>query len=239
MVTEIRMAGSGTTLPVVTSTEMGGTVTLYPVNPDTSSGESSRVTILGKFSDTETTLQGVMANPGAIMQVDSAGDLVIVTGGTDANLFEVTAVLSESGRLAHSPTSPYNNTAGHSTWPSGGYEAGSRVFKADLVTYYAESSDSVPPRVTRQIGNKESRIMADYIEILELRYELQDHTIVTMPADLSLIRRVSVSIEASSEENPGRHDQGIFIPRYSGSHADCPGFIDGEVDASCSGDSIA
>ena len=210
MVSEIRMAGSGISVPVVTSMDSGDSLILYPVTPDTIGGSTEKITILGQFDGVETRVSKKMPNASSVTDVESTdgfveGDLVVITNDSFANLFEVTKVLTGSEKLQHNPTSPYNQPGGHKPWPPGGYDVGSRVFKVGLVTYFVDRQDTTCPSIMRQEGAQTPRIVSEYINALELEYELGDGTVATMPADPSLIRRVIVTIEAASNEPSRRH----------------------------------
>ncbi|MFH1313145.1 MAG: prepilin-type N-terminal cleavage/methylation domain-containing protein [Candidatus Eisenbacteria bacterium] len=210
MVSEIRMAGSGFIASVVTSDAAGDSVILHPVNPELVGGNPEKITVLGKFTDLETTLDAPMPGASTAIKVASlngfeVGDLVVVRSGMAANLFEVTGISYSTGQLLHDLTSPYNWPGGHRPWPPGGYDSGSQVFKANLVTYYVDRSDASRTVVMRQDGSQPPRVIGDHIDLLEMQYELQDKTAVAMPVDPSLIRQVTVTIEASSDEPSKRH----------------------------------
>jgi prepilin-type N-terminal cleavage/methylation domain-containing protein len=210
MVSEIRMAGSGVSVPVVTSVASGDSLILYAVTPDTIGGRPEKITILGQFGGVETTVREKMLDASSVIEVESTdgfadGDLVVITNNSFADLFEVTQVLTGSENLEHNATSSYNQPGGHKPWPPGGYDVGSRVFKADLVSYYVDRQDTTCLSIMRQVGAQDPRIVSEYINVLELRYELGDGTVVTMPGDPSLIRRVMITIEAASNEDSRQH----------------------------------
>ncbi len=209
IVSEIRMAGTGISVPVVTSDENGDSLLLYPITP----GEvdsTPDLTILGKFDDVETTIRDQMPNASAVIKVESAegfneGDLVVITNGSFANLFQVTQVQIAARMLQHNPSSPYNQPGGHRPWPPGGYAPGSRVFKINLIAYYIDQDDSSCYRLMRQNGTSEPRVLAEYISDFQLNYGLQDGTLDAMPMDPSLIRKVIITIEAASRETSHKH----------------------------------
>jgi hypothetical protein len=210
MVSEIRMAGSGFIASVVTSSAAGDSVILHAVNPELVDGRPEKIAVLGKFSDVQTTLVGPMPVAGTAIKVASisgfqVGDLVVVRSGLSANLFQVTGVSGAAGQILHDTSSPYNQPGGHRPWPPGGYDSGSQVFKANLITYYLDRSDTSCTVLMRQDGSQTPRIIGDHIDLLEIEYELQDQTVVAMPGDPSLIRQVTLTIEASSDEPSKRH----------------------------------
>jgi hypothetical protein len=57
----------------------------------------------------------------------------------------------------------------------------------------------------RQVGVDEPRVISDFVNAMDLRYELQDRSVVTIPANPMLIKNVIVTIEAASDEPGGRH----------------------------------
>ncbi|MFH1313141.1 MAG: prepilin-type N-terminal cleavage/methylation domain-containing protein [Candidatus Eisenbacteria bacterium] len=208
LVSEIRMAGSAIQVPVVTSTALGDSIILYPVNPDTTVNTNEKLTILGKFGDAETTLRSKMILAGQVTDVNSVagfavGNLIVVAEGSFANLFEITDIQGTS--IHHDATSPFNLAAGHRPWPPGGYPVDTSVFAAELVTYYVDHSDSTRPRIMRQIGVDSPRVLSEYVNLLSFDYELQDRSIVAEPDDFSDIRKVIVTIEAGSGEPSKQH----------------------------------
>ena len=210
IVSEIRMAGSGVSIAVVTSTSSGDSVLLYPVTPDSIDGRYEMLTLLEQSGDTETTLSSAMVDASSIITVADTtgfaeGDHIVVTNGSFADLFEITAVDGGARRLAHDASASYNQAAGHRPWPPGGYAVGSRVVDMDVITYYLDRADSTCPTIVRQVGVGDPRVISDFVTALELRYELQDLSIVTMPANPMLIKNVIVTIEAASDEPGGRH----------------------------------
>ncbi len=210
IISDLRMAGSGIPTGVVTSTASGDSTIFYPITPDTVNGHPEKITILGAMSGIETTLRESMPNASSELKVESTdgfeiGDLVVVTNGAFANLFEVTQVQPSALKIQHNPTSPYNQPGGHRPWPPGGYPPGSRLVKINLITYYVDRSDTLCPKLMRVDGTHDPRVISEYVEELTFNYELQDHTVVTMPLDPMLIRRVIVTISTGSRGLVGTH----------------------------------
>ncbi len=200
LIREIRMAGSGLAIPIVTSDASGDSLTLYPVNPDT----SGNLTILGQLDDVETSLRQPMLLPQNAIEVHSndgfeVGALVAVTSGPFANLFQITGI--EGRDLFHDTSSPYNIVSGHSHWPPGGYPVNSQVIKMQMVSYYIDTSDSNRSSIMRHVEGQEPRVISDHVRHLELQYGLKDQTIVTYPSNPSLIESVILTIEASSDSS--------------------------------------
>jgi prepilin-type N-terminal cleavage/methylation domain-containing protein len=210
IVSEVRMAGSGVAIPVTTSDAYGDSVKLYPITPDSLNGTYEIFTLVEKNTDAETVLGSAMPTPASAINVaDTAGfaegDLMVVTNGAFANLFEVTWVDGGGSNLEHGLTSEYNQSAGHKPWPPGGYAVGSRVVRVDVITYYVDRSDSTCPAIMRKVWTEEPRVISEFVNTMEILYELQDHTVVAVPPDPTLIRNVLITIEAASVEPGGRH----------------------------------
>lgn len=210
MISEIRMAGTSISIPVVTSNGDGDSVILYPITPELVDARSERITLIGKFDEVETTLRDKMPNASAVLKVQSTngfrvGDLAVVTNGSFANLFQITHVNHSSRILQHNPSSPYNVPGGHRPWPPSGYPAGSRVFKIDLITYYIDRSDSSCHCLIREEPSHGPMVVAECIENFELAYELRDGSVTSNPSDPLLIRKVIVTVEAASREKSKVH----------------------------------
>ncbi|MGQ9604014.1 MAG: PilW family protein [bacterium] len=210
IISEIRMAGTSISIPIVTSNDDEDSVILYPVTPELVDGRPEKITVVGKFEDVETTLRDQMPNPSAVLKVNSTdgfeeGDLAIVTNGSFANLFQITGVNHSSKMLQHNPSSPYNLPGGHRPWPPSGYAEGSRVFKVALITYYVDRSDSSCNYLMRQKTPDDPRVLSEFVEDFELSYELRDGTITSDPEDPLMIRKVIVTLEAASREKSKIH----------------------------------
>ncbi len=210
IVSDIRMAGSGIPARVVTSTATGDSMILYGVTPDSTGGSTGRVMVLGAMSGVETEIRTQMPNPSAEFNVQSVdgfevGDLAVITNGPWANLFQITLVQDAALKLQHNPASPFNLPGGHNIFPPGGYPPGSKIYKADLITYYVDSTDSDCSLLMRQDGTQQPRVVCEYINSLEFGFVLVDGSVVDIPPDPSLVRRVIVTIEAASSEKSKKH----------------------------------
>ncbi|OIP36943.1 MAG: hypothetical protein AUK27_00060 [Deltaproteobacteria bacterium CG2_30_66_27] len=134
------------------------------------------------------------------------GDLVIITNGTSADLFEVTEVQSAALKLQHNPggsARDYNNPGGHSTWPSGGYGTGSTLAKARFTRFHIDSSDPVHPvLMVDRMGALSPQPLADDIEDMQFTYGLDTDadgvvdTWTAAPGDPSRIRQVRLELVA-------------------------------------------
>ena len=210
IVGDVRMAGSGIPTKVITSTASGDSMILYGVAPDTTAGAVNRVRILGAMSGVKTTIREQMPNPSSEFKVEGTegfeiGDLAVVTNGSWANLFQITQVQEAARMMQHNPASPFNLPGGHKPWPPGGYPPGSEVYKVDLVTYYVDSTDAACPVLMRQSGTDEPRVVSEFVNVLQFEYVLVDRTVVAIPPDPTLVKRVVITIEAASSERSQKH----------------------------------
>lgn len=128
-----------------------------------------------------TTITAAMPAPSAELNVASTtgfidGDLVLISNGTNADLFEVTQVQIAALKLQHNPggsARDYNNAGGHSTWPAGGYGAGATLAKARFLRYYIDSTDPAHPTLmVDRMGGAVPQPLADDIEDMQLAYGL-------------------------------------------------------------------
>ncbi|MBI5906384.1 MAG: PilW family protein [Deltaproteobacteria bacterium] len=158
-----------------------------------------------------TTITANMPNASAELNVASVagyitGDLVIISNGTNADLFEVTEVQSAALKLQHNPGGSarnYNNPGGHSMWPSGGYGTGSTLAKARFARFFIDSTDPAHPTLmVDRMGPFPPQPLADDIEDMQFTYGLDtdaDGTVDTWtpsPASPAQIRQVRMQLLA-------------------------------------------
>jgi type II secretory pathway pseudopilin PulG len=202
---DLRMAGSGLGVPVTTSTAGGDSMILHAVTPDSVPNRSEAVTILGAMTGVGSKLSQLMATPSSDLKVmDSSefspGDLVVVTNGAFANMFEVTNVISGTHTLEHATSSSYNQPGGHHPWPPAGYGTGSDVYLLDLVRYYIDRSDTANPMLARVYGTGTPAVISEAMDSLLFTYVLPD-TVTTEPSDPTLIREVIVLIRTKPDQS--------------------------------------
>ncbi len=192
---EIRMAGSGWGRLTVYGSNNGSSDSLAAVTPGYGgSARSDSVVLVGAWQ-ASTTLSTSMPNASAILKVNnvtgfSDNDLVIITDGASAHLFQVTAVNSSSSQLQHNPSSPFNVAGGHNQWPAGGYGTGTQVYKITKATYYYDSTTYRKPAVIRREFGQAPQIVAYDVSGLHVWYELQDGTWTRSPGALSFVDKV-------------------------------------------------
>jgi len=207
---DVRMAGSGIPTRVVTSTASGDSMVLFAVTPDTTGSNLDSLRILAATSGVETKTRTQTLSATDVFEVVSTdslniGDLVVITHGAWANLFQLTHVNDGTLELEHNVTSPFNLASGHGIWPPGGYPPGSDLYQIDLITYYIDRSDTTCPLLMRRVGTDTPAVISEYIDEVQFEYVLVDQSVVTIPPDPSLIRRVIITVEAFSAEESRQH----------------------------------
>jgi type IV pilus assembly protein PilW len=190
---DLRMAGSGWGRMQVDGVYSNSLLTLRGVNPGFGTGGQDSIYAIGGW-DVNTTLRAPMITQALVIQcVSTAGfsanDLVVVTNGTSAHLFQVTSVPSSPSDLYHTTASPFNNGA-RNNWPVGGYAAGARVFKVGWVTYRVDSTSYARPSLVRQEFGRTPMLVAYDIETFRTWYRMADGTTTRNPINLPMIEEV-------------------------------------------------
>jgi prepilin-type N-terminal cleavage/methylation domain-containing protein len=185
---DVRMSGSGWgRTPVVISLN-GVPDTLFALTPGPGAGANSNdsLLIMGAWS-ASSPLAAAMPNPSSILKVQDTngfaeGDMVVISDGTSAHMFEVTGVNSSSGHLQHNPASPYNPPGGFSVWPNGGYGTGAQVFKVNILSYQIDSTSYRRPALVRREFRGSPEIVAYDVDRFQVWYRMQDGTNTRAPA---------------------------------------------------------
>ncbi len=185
---DVRMSGSGWgRTPVVVSFN-GAADTIYAITPGPGGGPNSSdsLRIMGAWS-ASTTVQASMPNPSSILKVNDVtgfapGDMVVISDGTSANMFEVTGVNASAGTIQHNPSSPWNPPGGFSAWPNGGYGPGSQVFKIEILSYRVDSTSYRRPALVRREFRKSQQIVAYDVDRFQVWYRMQDGSQTRAPA---------------------------------------------------------
>ncbi|OGP81224.1 MAG: hypothetical protein A2Z13_08870 [Deltaproteobacteria bacterium RBG_16_64_85] len=189
---DIRMAGygipsagapEGVTVPVGLLPSGTAIRTLFPV--DSTAGPDSLYILYLYDMDTNqppTTNTNIMLSGSGQVSVASisgflagGGELVLITDGITADLFETSA--AAGGVLTFGGGMNYN-TAAHPKFPAGGYGVGppaSTVAKARFLRYFIDSvTDPVHPTlmVDRMMAGQAPQPVADDIEDMQFRYGL-------------------------------------------------------------------
>lgn len=192
---EIRMAGSGWGRLTVYGSKNGASDSLAAVTPGYGGSASSDSVVLVGAWQANTTINAAMPNASSNLKVTSVAgfadnDLVIITDGASAHMFQVTGVNSASGMLQHNPTSIYNVPGGHSQWPASGYGSGAQVYKITKATYYYDSTTFRRPAVLRREFGQAPQIVAYDVNGMHVWYELHDGTWTRNPNNLSMVDKV-------------------------------------------------
>ncbi|MEO5616180.1 MAG: prepilin-type N-terminal cleavage/methylation domain-containing protein [Candidatus Eisenbacteria bacterium] len=177
---DVRMSGSGWGRTPVVISFNGAADTLFAITPGPGAGPntSDSLLIMGAWS-ASSPLAATMPNPSSNLKVEdvtgfAAGDMVVISDGTSAHMFEVTGVNASSGHLQHNPSSPWNPPGGFSPWPNGGYGAGAQVFKVNILSYQVDSTSYRRPALVRREFRGSPEIVAYDVDRFQVWYRMQD-----------------------------------------------------------------
>jgi prepilin-type N-terminal cleavage/methylation domain-containing protein len=208
---ELRMAGSGWGRVAVDRYRSGGgTDSLFAINfGPGGTAQCDSVNILGGWT-AATSLRAGMATPSSGLPVTSTtgfavGDLVVVSNGSSAHMFQVTAVQASPGFLTDAASSVYNPPSGNTlaNWPAGGYATGAQVYRASQVTYKMDSTSFRKPALIRREFGGSAQLVAYEVAKFQVLYRMQDGTTTRSPADLDMVDEI-VPIIWTSQAVPGR-----------------------------------
>jgi len=199
---EVRMVGSGWGRIPIYGAENGAPMTLHAVEPGyTGAAGNDSLELLGAW-DVSTALRAQMASSSfgsTIPCVSTAGfnpgDFVLVTNGSTAHIFQVTAVSASPADLEHAASSIYNTAGGHANWPAGGYATGARVYRVAWVTYKVDGTGFSTPCLTRRDQGSAPQVVATDVSAFHVWFLLQDATETRNPVDLSLIDKIRPVIQ--------------------------------------------
>jgi hypothetical protein len=194
---ELRMAGSGWGRTTVDTYGSGGTDSLFAVNfGPGGTAECDSVSIMGGWT-AATALNGAMPTATSSLPVASAtgfavDDLVVVTNGSSAHLFQVTAVQSSPDVLTIASSSAFNPPTGVTlgNWPAGGYAIGAPVYRVSWVTYTVDSTTFRRSALVRRQFGSTPQLVAYDIAGFQVRYRMQDGTTTRDPADFSMVDEI-------------------------------------------------
>lgn len=202
---DLRMAGSGFAGISVQTADGPVREVIYPVQPGyTFANDADSVTILAGLDDKATMLTGTMASATSAIECLSlagfaVGDLVVVTDGVSADMFEVTGITPQGGgsggKLFHSPSRPRNDPSGHSVWPAGGYMAGSHVIKVSLISLRA-LDDGGMLKLFRRIDGETPVPLIEQLKSITFTYRLTNGTETRNPPSPEDIQEIILSIDA-------------------------------------------
>ena len=193
---DMRMAGSGWGRMDVEGVSNNVTFARRGVNPGYGgSANPDSFSVIGGW-DVNTTLRANMATQTSTINCQSTagfsvGDLVVVTNGSVAHLFQATNVSAIPADITVGSTSPYN-VGTRAAWPGGstGYAAGARVFKAGWVTYRVDSTSFVRPSLVRHEFGRTPSMVAYDISMFRVWYRMADGTQIRNAVNLPMIEQV-------------------------------------------------
>ncbi|MCD6224881.1 MAG: prepilin-type N-terminal cleavage/methylation domain-containing protein, partial [Deltaproteobacteria bacterium] len=184
---DVRIAGFGLGNASTSyyDTSAGATVYLQAVaSHNNYTNGTDRIDICYSDPSGTTEITDDMPNSSAILKVDTvngfaAGDLLIITNGTNASILEVTAVNASALTIQHNPGGDtINPPGGHNIFPAGGYPAGSKLFKVKLKSYDIDFTDPFHPQMRMDpdgpLGSDAFQPFADNIEDLQFAYIFSD-----------------------------------------------------------------
>jgi hypothetical protein len=204
---DLRMAGSGWGRIDVDGIHSGTPLVLRGLNPGYgNAGLSDSISLIGGW-DVNTTLRADMPTETSVIPCVSTqginnNDLVVVTNGASAHLFQVTGVTTTPADIVHATSSPYNTSGTLDNWPAGGYGPGARVFKVGWVTYRVDSTSYRRPAVVRMEFGKTPQLVALDVESFQIWYRLSDGTSTRNPVNHSMIDQVVPMVRTLTPE-PG------------------------------------
>jgi len=212
---DIMLAGYG--IPAAVNLPAGllpsGDNTIRTVDPWNSTTTADQIVLLYTYDmDANLPPTTLSANMGAYNTTISVastngfanGDYIIVTNGTSADLFQITAAITDNTTLPHN-TSGVNALASHAAFP--GYTVGATVSKARFVRYFIDTTDPAHPTLMldKMVAGVQPQPLADDIEDMQFQYGLDtnsdfvvDTTAVNAPtaAQIPQIRQVRVWLSA-------------------------------------------
>jgi len=193
---DLRAAGSGFSNLKIEGSDQGNPTSYAALSPGYDATGSDSISIIGAVEGISALLRAPMPTPTDDFQcttVDgfAVGDLVVVTDGTHADLFQITGLQQALRNLQHDQTSPLNHPGGRSNWPTGGYQAGDRLYKVQMVTYTHDPSSG---KVTRKPSGSPAQIVGGHVDKLKFKYLMEDGTYDASPDTTESIRAVRIDI---------------------------------------------
>lgn len=209
---DVRMSGSGWGRNPVNVLYNGTGYQLWGITPGHGPALNDSIQIMGAWS-TQTRLATDMPSASSILKVTDPsgfadGDLVVVTDGSNAHLFQSTGVNTASGIIQHNPASPWNPPGGHNNWPAGGYAAGAQCYRITLVTYRVDSLNFGRPCLVRQEFNGQPQVVSYDLNKFQVWYRMQDSTLtrdpVVMGVGVALIDKVvpRIAVRVTDRRRP-------------------------------------
>ena len=210
---EVRMAGSGWgRIPVYGNNGAGQPMTLAAVVPGfTSIAADDSLMVVGAWG-VSTSVADQMPSASSNLKVQDVtgfnpNDLVMITNGSYANMFQVTATNSSSQNLQANPSSPYNNSGGYKVsegmWPPSGYPTGSMIFKLTVSSYYMDRTSFRKPALMRREFGMSPQVAAYNVDGFRVWYLMQNGIWTRDPKNLMAVERV-MPVVATRLSDPRR-----------------------------------
>ena len=202
---ELRMAGSGWGKVNVNVYYSGQTAQLNPVDAGyAGTNTSDTLSIVGAFAGAGSKLRANMTTNTEDIPVQSIdglndSDLVVVTDGANAHMFQVTGRVASPAALQHSTSSPWNPSGLYANWPVGGYSINSDVYKATWAQYRFDSTGFTRPSLVRIENNGPPQVVAQTVRGFEVWYLMQDGTLTRNPANWAMVDKVRPVVHISFE----------------------------------------
>jgi type IV pilus assembly protein PilW len=212
---DIMLAGYG--IPAAVNLPAGlllsGDNTIRAIDPRNSTTAPDQIVLLYTYDmdanfppTTLSTSMGAYNNTISVTSTNgfANGDYILVTDGTSADLFQITAAITDNTTLPHNALG-VNAAASHVSFP--GYLAGATVSKARFVRYFIDTTDPNHPTLMldKMVSGVQPQPLADDIEDMQFQYGLDtngdfvvDTTTVNAPtaAQIPQIRQVRVMLSA-------------------------------------------
>jgi prepilin-type N-terminal cleavage/methylation domain-containing protein len=194
---ELRMAGSGWGRLKVGRFRSGVEDSIFAVNfGPGGTALCDSVGIMGGWT-AATVLSTAMPTATSNLSVSSAagfgvGDFVVVTNGSRAHMYQLTAVQASPGLLSISSSSSYNPPSGgtFTNWPPSGYATGSPVYRVSWVTYKIDSTTFRRVALVRRPFGTTPQLVAYDVSGFQVRYRMQDGTTTRSPSDLHMVDEI-------------------------------------------------
>ncbi len=194
---ELRMAGSGWGRCTVDHYSAGGTDSVFAVNfgPGGTAACDS-ISIMGGWT-AATVLNAAMPTATSSLPVASAtgfaaNDLVVVTNGSSAHLFQVTDVQTSPAALTIGSASSFNPPTGTTlmNWPAGGYATGAQVYRVSWVSYGIDSTTFRRTALVRREFGGTPQLVAYDVSGFQVHYRMQDGTTTRSPSDFHMVDEI-------------------------------------------------
>lgn len=191
---DVRMAGSGWGRTTIQGTISNVAWTINSINPGYNAGANDSLVMVGAWQ-ANSTLSASMPTSTSALRVAAwngfaTNDMVIVTNGASAHIFQVTSVTTATNTLNHDVSSIYNSATPLAAWPAGGYGVGTQVYKASIVTYKYDATSYRKQALVRREFGQPQQIVAYGITGFRVWYVLDDASRTRNPLVLPSVSKI-------------------------------------------------